>query len=572
MKKILAVALSLVFLLTAAIPAFAVDTPSRQKQVAIIVPGVIESNLLINEEPNFSRRFYDPAADLLRNTDIIKDMAVAVMKALFLLQYDSLDEVTCRFIDAGLGVLAMNPDGTSAHSIRPVVSGADECSLAAMQASGKWEDVDYGAMIALELAEHIGAENVFVFCYDWRLGSTELADGLRDFIADVKRAAGVEKVNLYGNSYGCQVVAKYLYEYGGGSDVDNVVFNAPAWTGTSIFKGLMADSKADIEFNIEAGARVLLRFFGTELTLEHLTKLIPNRIVKHVAYTALQHTMNEYLLYSPGLWSCCSTRDYEEMKAKLLDPEKDAAFIALVDEAQYGIMSHIPEMLQKAQNDGISVAITMSDGTPLFAGRNINGDGVVDVESASGGQGVPFGCTFTDGRTGVHVSPNNTLDLTNGFLPDRTWVTTGQIHGQSYWDDTTRELIPKLLLTDEIQSVFSDPAFPQFLDTHCPADDVSIRMIGSADKTLHPADGKVKVILRNDSEQSSVFIAGVTVSGLPYIASPTVGLLKPGETRTVTLTPLSKDASPKYGSIQIHYFDNGMLPLGKSRTQAFKIG
>lgn len=571
MKKLLAFVLALMLAFSALLPAFAEGAQTDEKQAVIIVPGVIESMLFFGDGPNGSRRFFDPAGDFIRNSDNVKALVLAALKALFFFRYDSLNEQLRLLNDAAVGGLAMNPDGTSVNDMRVSATEPADCSYAALQESGNWKHVDYGAMIAVDLAEQIGAENVFVFNYDWRLGSTEHAERLRSFISGVKELTGAEKVSLYGNSYGCQVVAKYLYDYASEGNVARAVFNAPAWQGTPIFKALMVQSQDELVFNIIDGSRTLLRFLMLDYDFEPLMKLIPERLSKRAMFTLIDNTIDKYLLYSPGLWCCCAKDDYEEMKALLLDEERDAAFIAKVDEAQYGIMSHIPEMLGRAQDAGVAVAVTMNDGTRLFAGKNINGDGVVDTVSASGGEAVPFGETFADGRTGPHVSPSDDLDLTNAYLPDRTWVVSGQTHGQTHWDDATQALIPKLLLTDELETVFSDPSFPQFIDSHCPAFDVSIRLTDGADKTLSPAKGKITAQIRNDSGHD-VLLNGVTVCGLPYIASPVLGKLAPGETKEFTLTPLSKDASPKYGRIAVSYFDTGVLPYAKTRAQAFRIG
>ena len=572
MKRILAVALTIIMLLSI-IPAYAVDTAESKKnnEVAIVVPGVIESMLRFADGPNYSRRFFDTAYDYFITGGHLSDLIGGVLQSLFLFRYDKLEAAVEKVSETALGALEMKNDGTPAHNLMTVVSSAEESSMASLLESGNWEHVDFGAMIALELVEQVGAENVFVFCYDWRLSSTVHADRLRGFIDDVKRLTGAEKVNLYGNSFGCQVVAKYLSSYSGEGNVSRAVFNAPAWRGTSLFKGLMAESRNELDFDLEAGAKVVLNFLIMDLDVVPLMKLIPKRIASRVEYTIIKHAMDNYLLHAPGLWCCCAVRDYEEMKEKLLDPERDGAFISIVDEAQYGIMSHIPEMLAQAEADGVSVAVTMNDGTPLFAGKNIDGDGVVDVISASGGETVPFGSQFTDGRYGAYVSPSNNLDLTNAFLPERTWVISSQTHGQTYWDETTRKLVPKLLLTDEIKDVFSDPDFPQFLDSQCPAYDVSIHISGGEDKTLDPSSGKVKAFIKNNTEQHTIIINSVTACGIPYLVLGGIGVLKPGETKTVTLIPSSSAPKTKYGGIKINYTEFEIIPQIKSRTQAFKL-
>ncbi len=569
MKRIIAVVLSFILLAAAVLPVFAQG--DTEKQVAIVVPGVMESLLYDDEGPNAGYTFFHPAGGIIRDKDKIKGFLFGILKALFLYKYDTLDEALIELGDVALGGLAMNPDGTSVNKLSPRVTSAAESSLAAMQESGAWEDVNQGAMITLTLAEKIGAENVFVFLYDWRLGPMELAGKLDDFVADVREITGADKVNIYSNSYGAQVVSTYLYKLGGCGSVDRVVFNAPAWQGTSVCKILTAESREEMHLNLMDGLHFLMRIFMLDFDLEPIVRLVPQRLADEIFFTLAKNLLNKYMLYMPAFWCCAATGDYDDLKSALLDPERDADFIAKNDEIQYGVMSRIPEMLDYVQAQGVTVAITAYDGNRLFVGGEINGDYVVDIANAAGGEALPLGETFADGRTGRYISPSGGLDLTDGLLPDRTWVITGQAHGQTYWDDVTNTLIPKLLLTDEIETVFSSPEFPQFMDSRCPAMDVSLLPESRVGKTLDPAEGEVRAVIRNESD-ANVLLTGVTVCGLPYKAGPVLGKLKPGESKVITLTPTAGSAEPGYGSIKVCYIDTGILPQKESRSFAFRVG
>ncbi len=570
MKKLLVLSLSFILLFSAVAPAAASAADGGGKAV-VVIPGVMETMLQVFEPDLYDRRFYDEAGAYLRADGTIKDLIKGALLALFLNRYEPLNASLERLNDAAVGRLDMTPDGESRYDVRPVITGVENCSVAAIHAAGRWKDVDIGGQIALVFAERVGGENVFLFPYDWRLGPAELSEQLSAFIAGVKEQTGADKVDLYANSYGCQVAAQLLYQTGGAADIESVVFNAPAWRGTRLFRALITESPSELVFNTDAAADLLLRFLEKDLNVAPFTRLLPKRFVGRVMHTLIDRTVRAHLLYSPGLWSCCATEDYEEMKALLLDETKDAAFIKKIDEAQYGVMRHIPDVLAEAEANGIRTAITVNAGNKLIAGDRINGDGIVDIVSASGCEAAPVGCRLPDGRTGVHVSPDGTVDMTASFLPERTWVISGQTHGMTAWDGVTAELIPALLLGDEIETVFSDPRFPQFLDSRCPALDVSLRLAGGAEKTLIPVNGPVKAELRNDSDKT-VIVTAVTVCGMPYAVTPAAGKLAPGEAKTVTLTPLTRQAAPAYGSVRISYVDVGYLPVAKSRTFGFKVG
>ena len=281
-------------------------------------------------------------------------------------------------------------------------------------------------------------------------------------------------------------------------------------------------------------------------------------------------------------------------------------------------MRQIPQILAKAQQAGVAMWAIMNDGTPLMAGCGEDGDGVIDASTGSGGACAPTERSPESGeRSGSrpplpvcrgrrdadvkkqgamrsapneqcdyvsevrsklplpvqndskYVSPAGNYDLSGGLLPDRTWVVTGQVHGQSYWDDATRDLIADLLLTGQPETADSNPAYPRFLDSHCPADGVSLRLTGRADKTLRPAEGPRKAMLRNDSEKKTVLVLSVTVIGLPWRISPVCGLLGPGAAVPVTLTPTGTPDGTARGVIRIRYIKSDPLPLVHSREQAF---
>ena len=537
----------------------------QAKQAVVIVPGVIESILLLDKGTDRERPFYQDALPLIKRR--LGGFLAGSAQALVCRRYGRLNAFGESLSDAAFGALYQRPDGTSVCELRPVIEGAAESSYAAVCAAGKWSSVGYGARMAMEIAPRIGGDNVFVFCYDWRCGVVKVAEDLSRFLDEVKAQTGGKELALCGCSYGCQVISQYLYA--GGETPARIVFNAPAWRGTALFRNLQETDKSKFFFNAPAAARVLTRFAGWELDLEPYAKLLPRRIVNEFAYAMVRRSLTGGLLYCPGLWSCCAVEDYEEMKRTLLDPEKSAPLIAETDAAHYGVMRHIPEILSRAQKDGAEIWVVMNDGTPLMAGLGWDGDGVIDAASGSGGECLPEGKTAETGP-GKRVSPTGRYDLTDALLPDRTWVIRGQVHGQSWWDDASRGLIADLLLTGQPATVDDDPARPQFTDTLCPADGVSLRFTGGASCILRPADGPVRALIRNDSPRKRVVVLSATVQGLPYRVTPVRGLLGPGESLSLTLTPDGTAAGPRFGAVAIRYVKSDPLPLVHTRVMALR--
>ena len=547
------------------------DAPAARPEgapqlAAVIVPGVIESMLVLHKGTPEETPFYRDAVKLVKKK--AGDFLLGAAQTLLFKNDKRLAAFGEALTDEAFGALFMRPDGTSIYELDTVISGAKESSYTAIRAAGKWGAVGYGAREAATLARRIGGDNVFVFCYDWRQGVVSVAEKLAAFLEEVKAQTGADELALRGCSYGCQVISQYLYA-GGGDKVKRIVFDAPAWQGTALFRGLLEDDSEKLKFNVPAAARVLTRFAGWELDLEPYARRVPKRIAGALSYTMIRRALTGGLLYCAGLWSCCADADYDRLKEKYLDPDQSAALIVQTDAAHYGVMRHIPEVLAEAQKAGVAMWAIMNDGTPLMAGDGEDGDGVIDASTGSGGTCLPTGERFADGRDGKYVSPAGNYDLSGGLLPDRTWVVTGQVHGQSYWDDATRDLIADLLLTGTPETTDSDPAYPRFLDSHCPADGVSLRLTGNADKTLRPEDGPRQAVIRNDSEKKTVLVLSVAAKGLPCKVSPVCGLLGPGAAVPVTLTPIGGINGPARGVIRIRYVKSDPLPVVHSREQAF---
>lgn len=566
MKKLISVLLCAVLLFSCAAPVFAADeTPSEGANPVIVVPGLCESMLVLDKGTGNETKYYKPVMWVFEDTK--RDLIVGALKALFLGSYRQLTETGVFLGSESIKLLEMAPDGTSVNNISPAVVGAAESSYAAIKRNGRWGMVDHGAHIIPFIADRIGDENVFFFCYDWRLGVITLSEQLRGFIAEVKAQTGKDKVDIYCNSYGTLITAQYLSSFGGGEDVERILFCSPVWNGSKLFAQVFTPNKWKFNLNPGPMAAVILRLGMRELHIESLLNLIPQRILRNVGYEMIQQIMQRYLWSAPGIWCLCSNEDYEEMKSLYLDPVENAAVIAECDAVQYGVMQNIPNVLAQARADGIGVSILMGEGVELASGHGINGDGLIDTASATGGECLPLGTTFRDGRTGKYISPANDLDLTNAFLPDNTWIVRDMTHGLSYWDDDTLELTLKLLLTDDLKDgVDADPAFPQFTDSHCPAADVSIRLETGKDNFLSFSDGAIKATLQNDSRENEIYVTGVTVCGMSYVITPVSCKLMPGESIELTLTPLAPICTPQFGGITVTYIEKEYMRFAKSRT------
>ncbi|MBQ6018618.1 MAG: hypothetical protein IJL26_00425 [Clostridia bacterium] len=576
MKRILCALLCLL-LCAASIPFAAAEAPGADADglPVILLPGLCENALIRDKGEKTESQIWFPVKavlrGLLRHTG---ELLVDIVKQ----DTDALADLAVDFVCEVAEPIRMNPDGSSCYNVSPIVEKAEDCSYNALKKSGKLAAVTYGTTTLKAVADEIGGDRAFVFQYDWRMSPFGIAEDLHDFIGDVKSLTGSDRVNISGTSFGSEILATYLYLYGEEGDLHRVLMNSPAYAGSALFREMLsAEEPPCIDY--EDAMNNLLVNYGVELELGYLLKLLPEGAADKVVHEVVNRFIKQYYLPSVSFWGVCPHADYEEMKALLLDPEENAEMIAEADRVQYEIVANIREILQGAEDFGTQVCIIMNEGCRLLTSRG-SGDLLVDAANGTGGNCLGLGEHFADDytpervvctdETHDHVSYTGSLDLTNGYLPESTWVFYGQMHGQNYWDANARPLTLKLLTTDEITDVYSDPAFPQFRENAMTVSDVLIELKDRPATVVSPADGPVTATVRNLSHIFPQRIRSITVDGLPCEIDTDAMLLLPGMSREITVTPTGEGCK-KYGSITIEYDELFNLKPHKSRTQYFAI-
>ena len=577
MKKIVSLLLcSAMIACAASVAANAQKAQKVQEEDAypvILIPGILENALVRDKGTAKQKIIWFPmdrffGAFARHGPEVVRCLAMSDLPA--------IRKVAGQIIPEVAEPIRIDPDGTSHYNISPLVTGAENCSYSVLKKRGMLRRVTYGPMMLKDVAERIGGDRTFVFQYDWRLSAIEMAEQLHTFIGDVKALTGSDKVTVSGTSYGCEVLLCYLDAYGSG-DFHRILMNSPAYGGTEIFREMLGSDEA-VHINYEGLFSMFLGNYGVEADLGYLLKLLPKNAIDVIFEAGIENFLKPYFMSSVALWGVCPPDDYEEMKALLLDPVENAEMIAKTD-AQQAIMARAGEILRRTQDEGVSVCAIVNEGNPLITSLG-SGDVLVDAGNGSGGECLPIGEHFDDDyepqRTVCtdpahdHVSYTGSLDLTNAYLPETTWVFYGQMHGQNYWDSRARALTVSLLTSDDITDVHSDPAFPQFCETAMATSDVSLTLKDHPESVLRPADGAVEAVVTNHTRKHAVRIRAIETDGVPYTFSDTQLLLLPGQSAEITLTPTGGQ-SGRYGSVTIVYDEVPNFKLHKARTQYFEI-
>ena len=393
--------------------------------------------------------------------DTVKENAGAV--------WDALDgrfsvENEAQIVNAVISMFSdcsMEPDGTSRYEITPDWSYATE-------------DIHKDG-------------GIYSFKYDWRLDPFEIADQLHDYVEYIKNLTGHDTVHLIGFSLGTVMLDAYLTVYGY-EGLESCLWFCSAHDGVELvgelFTGRMALDAAAVNGYMYENTE---NSFGFEL-LSALLDGLKNvgitdgvfRIANKVLDTLTERGgMREILLGTfarmPAIWAFVDDPCYEEAKDWLFptaaDREYYAALIEKIDRYHYGVQQHVDEIMETARLTTDRIGVLSKYGrymTPVVEGSDICADGVIDTPHTSGGATVArLGKTLGDGYVQAvndghnHLSADGMIDASTCRYPEYTWFIKNCEHseGLPYFN----ALLDFLCFSEEQPTVFTDPAFPQFV-------------------------------------------------------------------------------------------------------------
>lgn len=573
LKKPLCVLLTVCLLLTAFPAALAAGGCGCGYDPVIVLAGYTSSSLFLNYGTPQQSQIWNLTAE---NTlpvvlKYVPQLAKGIGKA-FTGNWDALVEAFSKGCAERFETLRMNPDGTSAYPVSVYPDRAEDARMSTLKARGEEQYIAEG-QITQTIADVVGEDHVFTFTVDWRWSQIDAAKRLDDFIQQVKALTGHDQVNLHCISHGGQLAGFYFYDYGYKRDINHAVLNVPALCGSSIVADLLYNE--GISFDEHTLMQMIQAGFVMEDDFEWLFDLLPLDMLDEPARAMIWEGLWPILRYCGSVWDLLPAEDYLVLRDRYLDPVESAALIEKLDRSHLEIMPQMGESLRRAREEyGVDISIMASTGSGLATGSRNNSDFIIDTQYTSGAYCAPLGERFPNGYEPKgtvcadpahnHVSPSMEVDASCAFLPENTWFIEGQFHGMSYWDDYSRSLYLKLLLTDELEDVHSDPAYPQFALSHNAADDLYIEFDQSRSCYLTQAD--TALIVTNLSAERNVRLRGIACHGvdLGFVVHQEQ-LLAPGESVRIPLTGEIPDVKRLYAPITITYEQCGSLCLPKSK-------
>ena len=200
----------------------------------IIVPGIGQSKVDLYSSDNKRIKSAWPM-------DIdTKALVKKIVPSAILLLLTKSDKAFCKSLKKAIGEavtpLRVNKEGVSTENLHIVDyegNSLKNCSA---------DDKRYiYKMVPMEaLAEVIGEDHLYFFAYNSFGQPYETAKRLNDYIQNVKKETGHDKVNLIPVSLGGSIATAYFDAYGEQGDVNRVCYFVPATNGSTLIADIFS--------------------------------------------------------------------------------------------------------------------------------------------------------------------------------------------------------------------------------------------------------------------------------------------------------------------------------------------
>ncbi len=486
MKKIFCLVLSVIMLIS---PMTVLGEESESVVIAqetsqdvtpvVVVPGVGASALYLN--PNTDEQtsaFSFSTSQLLKElkkTHLVRDVLKMIRgKEIDISNFiDSLSEICDMFID-----VTCDSDGNSVGNV-----GIDTY----------WEDnlsnhLDYldsrasaEPAVCKAICDEIGAENVWIFNYDFRLDVVTDSDNLSEFIDKVKEQSGSDKVTLVSCSLGTCVVSSYIDRYKDKDDIERSIFLNGAFQGTAVAaafgKDLTIDKESVFNYLELLSEYCMLDTVDYGTILKWLNKF--DKTVDNALDFLIELTGEDYIdeLYSevllkmignmPSLWECIAYDDFD----KAIETGIELGFLdtnsGLYEQitTYHEIQGRLEDNLNELKEKGVEIAIVAGYGLPSMpftSYADLESDMLIDTNFAS------FGATVaTLGSTLENATSNDGLvDSSTCAFEENTWFIKGVQHMEFQYDTDTAKFVGYLCTTTtalNVDDIEADSDYAQFM-------------------------------------------------------------------------------------------------------------
>ena len=473
MKKLLAIVLTLVMVMTLAVPAFGAEKQGSDVP-NIYLQGQGTYIYLPDGTPIYE------GGDLPDGflTEAVKGCMPYFKDAIKNDDQESWDAYRAKFMEYFLpvfGKYALDKNGEASD-------GSDISWKGDLTGDGKYSDGSY----------RLRSYNFF---QDWRRDPIENAGRLNTYIQKVKAATGSRKVNLVGRCEGTNVIMAYLAEYGyeavncvelyvqsaNGVDLENALFaNKMEFDGAA----LRRFKETNDLFNRITEDQVISELIDAMLEVTGDTMLLDagmagiQVLAPKIYKELIVYVLRESYGTMPGIWSLVGPDYYQDARKGIFSgyEEEYAGLLEKLDNYDVKVRQRLVEILDGAVAAGVKVANYSKYGEfqvqPICDTNDEIGDNSVSLKFESfGATTAKYGSTLNKSYiakaekngTAKYISPDKMVDASTcpASIRDTSWFIYGSEHRQ--FPEIIHNFMLKFVRANGNMTVFTDPTAPQYM-------------------------------------------------------------------------------------------------------------
>ncbi len=501
MKKLTAIVLSLIMLVTLVIPAVAAETAADESKLPVIY---------IVGKQNTPVYKLDENGDWLLDENGKRIQADNVNQPLGMTREEyiltQVEPVLKELVPALLTDDYTNYIQALVNSFIPIY----EDSVLDKDGTSSNTSIDWDYSVQ-QPSIGAGGLKYYYFRYDWRYSPYDTADELHQFVEYVCAKENVEKVNIHARCYGSNVAMAYIAKSEAGMydtpfRLNNLALNTTPLAGYIAVGSLMSGSlvfdadtidryvalllDSDDIFEdpmMETVATVLLSV-SNQLKLLGLGLDVVQNIYDKIADEVVPALALVSYGTFPSYWSMIGEKYYDKAKLmvfKTTEPEGDySAFIEKIDRYHNMLGNIDPEtgkplyesVLKRCEAEyGMKTCILAKYGFqsfPFYEDSDMTGDARGTVTELSlGAIGTVIDETFTEKELEImksisgfderYLSPDNKVYAGSCLFPETTWFSKNLAHDHLNQIDP---IVTEFFLTDGALTVHSDARYPQFFN------------------------------------------------------------------------------------------------------------
>ena len=404
---------------------------------------------------------------------IIKNLLWPLVKMLVTQRDDGFVESFRKTLEGTLYVNAFDSNGKNVYDVR-----VKKYPQSVAKCTDEDKEEIYGNVPIDGFSKVAGEDHLYYFAYNSFGNNSEITDELYNFIGQIKRETGHDKINVVAISLGGTIANSLFDRYPElYPSLDRVVYIVPALDGSNIVGDIYLGKLSTSDEMLYKNLLPKLVGGAEGYLLNAVIRMMPKQILLDTLDATVDGLTNVILRNCTTMWSLVPEAYYDEAVSRVLPGEENAEMrrqVELYHRAQVNRFANIEKMRAAGAEvfDIVDYDYQLYCLVPSY--DKSNADGIIHAESTSmGAKFAKIGETLDEGyiQQGTHckntahnhLSPDGVVDASVGLLPDYTFYFKGQDHEKTGSNDVIMKLATELLTNHEFKDVYSMPdRFPQF--------------------------------------------------------------------------------------------------------------